>query len=162
MIFRLSQKLNAKIKAGVLPTLAADKNPIVDWSAHLFVAGRTKYILLSNTESLYSTVMFGKGITNEIKFVESALSSIREFLERDGQKSVYDRLIGPETGTISFAKALNRSVTGSMTEMIRFATVFLVEDESPHDVGFKLNEIPFSWLKHGTPRKTFMKMVGER
>jgi hypothetical protein len=60
MIFRLSQKLNTKIKAGTLPALPLDKNPIADWSAHLFVADRTQYILLSNTKSLYSTVMFGK------------------------------------------------------------------------------------------------------
>jgi hypothetical protein len=41
MIFRLSQKLNAKIKAGVLRALPLHENPLADWSAHLFVAGRT-------------------------------------------------------------------------------------------------------------------------
>ena len=38
MIFRLSQKLNAKIKAGTLRMLPLDENPFADWSAHLFVA----------------------------------------------------------------------------------------------------------------------------
>ena len=77
MIFRLSQKLNAKIKAGTLRTLPLNENPFADWSAHLFVAGRTQYILLSNTMSLFSTVMHGKGITNEKTFIERALSSLR-------------------------------------------------------------------------------------
>jgi hypothetical protein len=54
MIFRLSQKLNAKIKGGTLPTLPPDDNPFADWSAHLFLADRAQYILLSNTKSLYS------------------------------------------------------------------------------------------------------------
>ena len=36
MIFRLSQKLNAKIKAGTLRALALHENPLADWSAHLF------------------------------------------------------------------------------------------------------------------------------
>ena len=49
MIFRLSQKLNDKIKAGTLPALPLDDNPLADWSAHLFLADRTQYILLSNT-----------------------------------------------------------------------------------------------------------------
>jgi hypothetical protein len=35
----------------------------------LFVADRTQYIILSNTKSLYSTVMHGKGITNDRHFV---------------------------------------------------------------------------------------------
>jgi hypothetical protein len=70
MIFRLSQKLNAKIEVGTLPTLPLDDNPFADWSARLFFVDRMQYILLSNTKSLYSTVMYGKGITDEGRFVE--------------------------------------------------------------------------------------------
>src|SRR5437588_8369145 len=91
MIFRLSQKLNTKIKAGMLPALPLDENPLADWSAHLFVADRTQYILLTNTRSLYSTVMSGKGITNDRQFIERALSNLREFMEADGQGEVYER-----------------------------------------------------------------------
>jgi hypothetical protein len=60
VIFRLSHKLFAKLKEGTLPALPLDANPFADWSANLFVAVRARYILLSNTRSLYSTVMFGK------------------------------------------------------------------------------------------------------
>jgi hypothetical protein len=63
MIFRLSQKLATKIKEVTLPALPLDDNPFADWSAQLFVADRTQYVLLSNTQSLYSTVIYGKGIT---------------------------------------------------------------------------------------------------
>ena len=128
----------------------------------MFVADRTQFILLSNTESLYSTVMLGKGITTGISFVERALNSIREFMEDDGFNSVYAPLIAPESGTIRFGKALNRSVTGSMTDMIRFAAAFVIDDMSPHDVGHKLNEIPFSWLKKTTPRNTFKNMLNSQ
>jgi hypothetical protein len=150
MIFRLSQKLNAKIKAGTLRALPLEKNPFADWSAHLFVADRTQYILLSNTKSLYSAVMFGKGITNDSQFIERALSNIREFMEADGQEFVYHRLIVPASGSVGFAKALDRSVTGSMNDLIRHATYWLeAGDISPFDVGFKLNEIPMSALAGG-------------
>jgi hypothetical protein len=44
MIFRLSQKLADKIKAGTLAALPPDENPLADWSAHLFVAARTQYV----------------------------------------------------------------------------------------------------------------------
>jgi hypothetical protein len=52
MIFRLSQKLNAKIEAGALRALPLHENALADWSAHLFVAGRAQYLLVSKTKSL--------------------------------------------------------------------------------------------------------------
>ncbi len=59
MIIRLSQKLCTKIKAGKLKEMPLDENPYADWSANLFVVDRTQYIILSNTASLYSCVMYG-------------------------------------------------------------------------------------------------------
>lgn len=165
MIFRLSQKLNDKIGAGRLPALLLDENPFADWSATLFTADRTQYILLSNTKSLYSTVLYGKGITDDSHFIERALSSVREFMENDHQAFVYHRFIAPSSATVKFAKALNRSVTGSMNELIRFAECFLIEEElSPHDVGFKLNDILLSAIAptkaevYGKPREAFKAM----
>jgi hypothetical protein len=61
MILRLAEKLKTKIKAGTLSPLPLDENPLADWSAQLFVADREQYILLTNTATLYSTVIFGKG-----------------------------------------------------------------------------------------------------
>src|SRR5262245_28202081 len=117
MIFRLSQKLNAKIKAGPLRAAPLHENPLVDWSAHLFVAGRTQYVLLCNTQALYSTVLYGKGITDDSHFIGRALSNLREFMEADGQAFVYHRFIAPATASVRIAKALDRSVTGSMNEL---------------------------------------------
>lgn len=74
MIFRLSQKLAKKIKAGPLASVPLNENPYADWSAHLFTVNRTQYIILSNTKSLYSCVMFGAGITNDSVFIERAFS----------------------------------------------------------------------------------------
>ena len=166
VIFRLSHKLNAKIKAGRLRALPRHENPLADWSAHLFLTDRTQYILLSNTESLYSTVMYGKGITDDSKFIERALSNLREFMEGDGQEFVYRRIIAPASASVRFAKALDRSVTGSMSDLIGHATDWLAQgDLSPFDVGFRLNEIPMSALAgsssaYGIPRDAFKALAG--
>ena len=37
MIFRLSQKLNTRIKAGILTAVPLDENPFADWSAGMFL-----------------------------------------------------------------------------------------------------------------------------
>jgi hypothetical protein len=160
MIFRLSQKLNDKIKAGTLAARPLNENSFADWSAHLFVADRTQYILLSNTKSLYSTVMYAKGVTNDSRFIDRAFGGIREFMEQDGQAFVYHRFIAPASGEVRFAKALDRSVTGSMNDLVFNATICLTEGElSPFDVGFKLNETPFSSLEYSSPRKVFKLMA---
>ena len=166
MIFRLSHKLNAKIKAGTLRALLLHENPLADWSAHLFLAGRTQYLLVSNTKSLYSTVLYGKGVTTDSHFIERALGGIREFMEADGQAFAYRRFIAPATASVRFAKALDRSVTGSMNDLTKHATYWLAEgDQSPFDVGFRLNEIPMSALassgsSYGNPREAFRALAG--
>jgi hypothetical protein len=166
MIFRLSQKLATKIKAGVLRTLPPHENPLADWSAHLFVVGRTQYLLVSNTRSLYSTVLYGKGVTTDRHLTERALGGLREFLGADGQALAYRRHIAPATASVRFAKALDRSVTGSMNDLIRHATHWLaVGDQSPFDVGFRLNDIPMSALAsggsaYGKPRDAFRALAG--
>jgi len=159
MIFRLSQKLNTKLKAGTLSSMPLDQNPFADWSAHLFVAARTQYILVTNSTSLYSVVVYGKGVTDGNIFVQRFLSSLSEFLADDGQQFVYRQFIAPASGSVRFAKAVDRSVTGSMNDMIFHAKACLIEDElSPYEVGFKLNEIPFSSLKYASPKKVFQAM----
>ena len=65
-------------------------------------------------------------------FIERALSSLREFMDADGQEGVYERLVAPVSGSVQFAKALNRSVTGSMNDMTKHAAFWLAEgDVSP-------------------------------
>ena len=166
MIFRLSQKLNAKIKIGYLQTLPLNDNPFADWTAHLFEVDRTQYILLSNTKSLYSTVIVGKGVTNENLFVQQALTGIQDSLKADHLKSVFARLIAPDTGAVRFARAFNRSVTGSMKELTFHATWKLRQTgPSLQEVSLSLNQELLSAIGsdesygYGEPRKVFRAMV---
>lgn len=166
MIFRLSRKLATKLKEGNLPAVPLDDNPYADWSAHLFTVARTQYIIVSNTKSLYSVVLYGKGITDDSEFISRALSSLREFMEDDGQSFVYQRLIAPTSGSVQFAKALDRSVTGSINELVKFATFYLESGEtSPFEVGFKLNDVLLSALgisksnPYGKPKEAFKALA---
>ena len=165
MIIRLSQKLCTKVNAGRLGEKPLDENPYADGSCHLFTANRTQFIIMSNTASLYSCVMYGEGITDNHRFIERALSTIRELLEDDGQAFTYQKFIAPSTDTVTFAKARSRSVTGSMNELIKFAEHWLAEEDlSPHDVGFKLNDILLSALARSKsdfywkPREAFKQL----
>ena len=167
MIFRLSQKLAKKLKTAATDSLPLDEDPYADWSAHVFTVGRTQYIIVANTKSLYSVVMQGKGITSDSQFIERALSCIREFMEDDGQEFVYRRFVEPASGSVQFAKTLNRSVTGSLNELIEFTELWLAEGVSPCDVGFKLNDTLMSALawagshNYGIPKEAFKLLADD-
>ncbi len=162
MIFRLSQKLARKIKVSSLKPAPADPNPFADWSGHLFTADRTQYLILTNTPSLYSTVIYGRGISNDSQFLDRALGAIREFMVDDGQEFIFRRFVAPAAKTVCFASAFDRSVTGSMNDLVNAAQVWLTEGElSPFDVGSKLNEMPMSYLDYRNPRDAFKMLSVE-
>jgi hypothetical protein len=168
MIFRFSQKLGSRLKAGTLKPLPMDAAPIADWTSHIFFAGRTPYILVSNTATLYSTVLDAKGITNHSDFIVRYMAALRDFMEADGLAFAYDHFIGPRTGLIHFASTFSRSVTGSMNELIAFAQVLLADEEtSPFDLGFRLNDLLLSASStdeardYGKPRDAFRALIAQ-
>ncbi len=84
MIIRLSHQLGKKIGVKTTQSFPLHSNPFADWSAHLFTADRTQYIIMVNTTSLYSVMTFGRGITNDSKFLGRMTSVLGEFLRDDG------------------------------------------------------------------------------
>lgn len=114
MLFRLSAKLNTDLKHSPLKDRPLQANPFADWSAHLFIVKREKLILVSNTQSLYSFVMYGHTLPNELRFYERTMNYMRRFMEMNGLEHVYEERIIPSTNMHEYAKALNRSVTGCM------------------------------------------------
>ena len=160
MIVRISAKLGKKIGLSPDRVLPADPSPFADWSAHLFTAERTQYILISNTASLYSMVMFGRGITDDCRFLDRMTSYMREFLRADRHGFIFERLIMPRLDRVNFSKALNRSVIGSMNDLVLQAQLHLIEGAMPPvDVSFRLNEVPMSYLEHFTPRASFQHLA---
>jgi len=159
MIFRLSQKLAKKIKVPAPLPKPLDPNPFADWSAHVFTVQRTQYLLLTNTASLYSTVLHGRGISDEGQFIDRALRAISELMEANGQEATFKRFIAPGTANVTFASALNRSVTGSMNDLVNAAQFYLAEgDHSLFDISLRLNDMPMSYLKYGRPRDAFLSL----
>jgi hypothetical protein len=57
---------------------------LADWSARLFTAARAQYILITHTTTLYSMVMPGKGVTDEVKLRQRMTSAMIEILGNDG------------------------------------------------------------------------------
>jgi len=159
MIFRLTHKLAKKIGLPPLEGLPPDQNPFVDWTAHLFTAERVQYIIVTNTASLYSLVMYGRGITDDNKFIQRTLSFMREFMAYDGCEFFFRRLIVPHTARISFSKATDRRVIGSMNELILEAKFYLIERQmSPFETSLQVNETLMSYLGYNNPKEAFRQL----
>jgi hypothetical protein len=165
MIFRLSQRLARKVKAGKLNEMPLDANPCADWSCRLFIAHRKQYIILSNTMSLYSCVMYGKGVTDRDLFVGKTLDTIGELMTVDEQQHAYQRLVDLASAGVSFAKSLNRSVTGSMSDHVHGSKLYLEDGLAPHEIGVRLNDTPLSALtgrngrRYAIPREVFVSLA---
>jgi hypothetical protein len=163
MIFRLSQKLAKKLKITALEKLPPSSDPFADWSANLFTVDRAQYVLLTNTESLYSVVLQGRGIIDQVRFFDRARDSIREHLIADGREFVYRQFIAPTSDTIRFASALNRSVTGSMNDLAHNAKWSIGHHAmSPLKAGVELNKMPMSALGYRNPRDVFATLCTQR
>lgn len=159
MILRITARLGKTI--GVSPSLSlpADPNPFADWTARLFSAGHIPYIIITNTPSLYSLIMDARGVTTNSLLLQKAMTAMFEHLSRDGFRFIFDRLIVPATTHIWFSKTLNRSVTGSMNDLMFQARDFLENEYMCGlDVSFRLNRTPLSSIGYNNPRDVFMKM----
>ena len=164
MIFRLTQKLAKKISLPSLPSLPHDQNPFVDWTAHLFTAERVQYIIVTNTASLYSLVMYGRGITDGNEFIQRTLSFMRDVMADDGCEFLFRRLIAPHTTRVSFSKAADRRVIGSMNELIFESKLYLSERQlSSFETSRQINETLMSYLGYNSPKEAFRQLdVKER
>lgn len=166
MIFRLSQAVNARVKCGALEALPRHENPLLDWSAHLFPVGRSRFILLCNTESLLSAVLPAKGMTSETSFRDRATDGIRACLTILGHEPLALTLTA-DAGPVRFAKALNRSVSGSMNELVKCAEFCMGNGKRTlPEVGDRLNDTLLSALVgygshgYGKPTAAFRVLMG--
>lgn len=78
----------------------------------------------------------------------------------DNFGDVFKQHIKPETCEMFLTKSLNRSVTGSMTDMINLAKHMLIEhDCSLEKTTFQLNRTPFKVLNYNYPREQFAELT---
>jgi hypothetical protein len=163
MILRLPQTLNGRLGGGPLAASASHANPLLDWSVRAFAAGTKEYVLLSNTRSLCSAVLDGVAGETRTQLAERVVGAVRATLNGSSRFAGVGSDLAPES--VRFAKALDRSVTGSMNELVAYAERMLADgDLSGPEVGVRLNDLLLSAAagegeKYGTPRAAFAALV---
>lgn len=84
------------------------------------------------------------------------MDQLRDMCQVEGGQLFYERLIVPHLGCVQISKSSDRSVIGSMNDMIRLAEHW--PDASPFDVGLRLNKVPFRRIGMKYPREAFLAM----
>jgi len=155
----MTGKLAKQIGLTSLSTFPAAENPFADWTCRVFtVEERELLMLITNTASLYSLLAPANGLECVEQFEFGLIRYLERQLLTDGFESIFRKHIVPELGTMTFSKTLNRSVTGSMTDMIKLAGYMLVEDgDTLEKVTGKLNDTPFGAIDYKHPREQFEK-----
>jgi len=149
-MLRLTQKLAKKIKVVPVAALPPHENPLLDWTANLFMVSRWQCIILTNSASLYSVVFPGKGVPNERALVEQGMKALDDCLTRDGILGLYDFAIAPVINSVNFCKAADKSVLASMNQLVFDAKWQLLERGHPLSlVNQRLNRTPMSKLGWG-------------
>ena len=163
MIIRLSHKLATKIRSGSLSEVPLHERQIADWSATLFNVGRTHYALLSNTASLFTCLMIAKGLTNSEMFEQRAAEVIGDAVRRFGQN--HKQRITEFQSPFSYAKSLNRSVIGSMNDLVFGGRLIIEGGIDLQETADRLNTTPLKALtnrdgrRYANPSEVFLRII---
>jgi hypothetical protein len=159
MLIRFTQKLSKKLKIGSLAQIEEDPGPFIEWYATLFTAERAQYILTTESKSLLSVVIYGRGVTDDNIFITRWLESMREYFLKIGKRLVFEKIIGPRAGQFIYAKTASRSILGSMNDMVSMSKFMLpARDMSPMDLSQMINEAPFKAIGYQRPLDAFDKL----
>ena len=145
LILRFSESMARKIRLSPGPSLPPSPEPLLDWAAHLFRCQRYQYVIVTNTQTLFSFVCHGQGICDISSFVDIIMSTMREVFENYGFVKAFDDRLAPNAREMILTKVGDRSLTGCMNNIVGMSQFWLERDHlSPMDLQPRINEIPIN------------------
>lgn len=160
MIIRLSQQMMKKVKVSVPASLEPAPNPLCDWAVHLYRSRRLQYLLATNTTSLFSVTFSGRGITDQEVLQSRLFPALHQLHSDAGLEETFERFIAPCVGQVAWSKAGNRSVTGSMNELI-YQAQWIMEERalSSLELSQELNQSLFSFIQYQRPLEAHRQLA---
>ncbi|GGD77938.1 DUF6933 domain-containing protein [Paenibacillus nasutitermitis] len=134
------------------------------WHANVFRMAKRNNLIIMNNRTRYCFILFGIKKEHLKKFNSLFIEALTENLRADGfpESKISEYLF--EANKIEFVKTYNRSVLGSMTDMVKI-TEFLLEDYWPIqemniiDLNKYHNQVPLVKLK-SYPYKLMKEALG--
>ena len=111
MVFRLTQKLSKKLHLGALPRTEILEGGSV-WYANLFRAHGTQFVVLTESLTLYSLLIIGRGIVDGDGFASVARQTVQAKFQREGWSRLLGSQVAFDEEAPLFLAAQDRSVIG--------------------------------------------------
>ncbi len=161
MIVRVTGKLAKQLKIAPMDTLPLGANPAADWTCRAFeLYEDVSVMLITNTASLYSFFAPANGLETKEQFANGLLRYLERQMLTDNFGDVFRQHLEAEIYEMLLTKGLNRSVTGSMTDMINLAKYMLTENNcSLEEATLQLNRTPFRAIDYNYPRDQFAELT---
>ena len=166
IILRLTNKVLKEFgkEKPMLGEVEEEASSIGEWYVHLFYFSRQKCLIFTNAGSLFSFVVHGvsrKDIKNIENLFRRELSRalFDENFNAQEMKNIMDNI-----NEAKFAKTANRSVLGSMNDLIRHyeylkSRSMVQGDMDDAGLQCEINKTPMSALKYDYPIERFKEMV---
>jgi len=159
IVFRPTLKLAKQLALGPLADLAPTSDPHADWCVRSFPVGRIRYLLFSNTTSLFSVVVRRRGVIDQKTMLQSLGTSLSRYLHATGHGDFFAKRVAPRLDECTCARNRDRSIIGSMNDLAYLATGYL----EPMDLDFvevhrRLNSAPMGALHMDSPSRVFAAM----
>ena len=161
MVFRLTKKLSEKLHLGKLPRTETPEEGST-WHANLLRASGVQYIVLTESLTLYSLLILGRGIVDGAAFGRIARQIVGAKFEEEGWSHLLGNRVAFDTGEPIFLAAHDRSVIASIGEISRMAKFEIEGHERSLDIHTNwINQIPYSKRgKMGIPVMTVDTLAG--
>jgi len=159
VVIHLTEKLRKKLHVPMLESTPVETSAHLRWYANTFTAQRTQYLLATNAASLYSVVWYGRGFTENSAFIQHFLQRLGDQMADDGLRLIFERCISSHVNSVALLKTADRSVLGSMNDMVQ-ACKFMLQsrDMSPVELSEMLNNTPFKALGYRQPKEAMLKL----
>ncbi len=144
----------------------AEEGFLGSWFAHVFRIGRRKCVLFMNDRTLYSVLLYGVKKNDFDNLGRRFVSGLTTNLQRDGFSVEVVASIGMACHPVVWGKTNNRSVLGSMNDLIFVCGVMaerrdLEMDLELVELNYQLNQTPMKNLEEGFPDKEMVVVLGQ-
>ena len=156
MTFRFTAKARLKLKLPKLPTTEPASNLFDEWYVNVFYTrSKYKYFIATNAKTLFSVITPGAGVRDDSEYYGDFFHSLESLLKENDCSFIFHRLISPHISRATLSNAVNRSVLGSMNDLI-FNAKYALEEEllSPHAASKSINEMPMKYLGGESPDRS--------
>jgi hypothetical protein len=150
MTFRFTKDAKEKLRIPKLSNQIVSDNTIFEWFVGVFTIQRKKFFITTNAKTLYSVISDGSGICSSSKYFQLVLDDFFNQMLKDGLGKFFENYVKCTIDESICAKTNNRSILGSMNDLIFMSKMCLYE-ESVMKVTSIINKSPMSYINMDNP-----------